>query len=160
VRWTGVVQPSSVCREPVISVDFFPTFLEILGLENKAKKPIDGVSLVPLLKQTGPLNRKAIYWHYPHYHTSSIGPCGAVRRGNYKLIEWFDETIYGPGNRFELYNLKEDIGEQNNLVKEMPQKARELRKLLANWRSEVKAQMLTPNPDYNPDKARKSGKQK
>ncbi|MHC4171516.1 MAG: sulfatase [Planctomycetota bacterium] len=158
VRWPGVVKPGSICSEPVISVDFFPTFLEILGLENKAKKAIDGVSIVPLLKQTGSLNRKAIYWHYPHYHSSSIGPCGAVRRGNYKLIEWFDETICGPGNRFELYNLKEDIGEQNNLAKKMPQKARELRKLLANWRSEVNAQMLTPNPDYNPNKAKKSGK--
>jgi len=160
VRWPGVVKPGSICAKPVISVDFFPTFLEILGLENKVKKPVDGVSLVPLLKQTGSLNRQAIYWHYPHYHSSSIGPCGAVRKDNYKLIEWFDETICGPGNRFELYNLKEDIGEQNNLAKEMPRKTRELKKLLANWRSEVNAQMLTPNPNFNPNKARKSGKWK
>ncbi|MHC4464748.1 MAG: sulfatase-like hydrolase/transferase, partial [Planctomycetota bacterium] len=96
VRWPGVVEPGSICSEPVISVDFFPTFLGILGLENKAKKPVDGVSLVPLLKQTGSLNRRAIYWHYPHYHSSSIGPCGAVRKDDYKLIEWFDETICGP----------------------------------------------------------------
>lgn len=156
VRWPGVTKPGSVCSEPVISVDFFPTFLEILGLENKAKKRIDGVSLVPLLAQSGPLSRQAIYWHYPHYHSSSIGPCGAVRKGDYKLIEWFDETICGAGNRFELYNLKKDIAEQKNLTKEMPGKTKELKKMLANWRNKVNAQMLTPNPNYNPGKAKKS----
>jgi len=156
VRWPGVTKPGSVCSEPVISVDFFPTFLEILALEKLAKKTIDGVSLVPILAQSGPLNRQAIYWHYPHYHSSSIGPCGAVRKGNYKLIEWFDETICGPGNRFELYNLKKDIGEQNNLTKEMPDKTRELKKTLANWRNKVNAQMLTLNPNYNPKKAKRS----
>jgi len=156
VRWPGLVQPGSISSEPVISVDFFPTFLRILGLENKAKKPIDGVSLLPLLRQSGTLNRQAIYWHYPHYHSSSIGPCGAVRKDDYKLLEWFDETICGPGNKFELYNLKQDIGEQNNLAKKMPKKTSELRKLLTNWRNKVNAQMLTPNPNYNPQKARKS----
>lgn len=156
VRWPGVVEPGSVCSEPVISVDFFPTFLEILGLENKAEKTVDGVSIVPLLVQSGPLSRRAIYWHYPHYHGSSIGPCGAVRCGDYKLIEWFDETICGGGNRFELYNLKKDIGEQDSLAKEMPRKTKELKKMLANWRNEVNAQMLTPNPNYNPKKAKKS----
>ena len=177
VRWPGVVQPGSICSEPVISVDFFPTFLRTLGLENKVKKPIDpvrnsgtpkkqeknnisngvdGVSLLPLLRQSGALNRQAIYWHYPHYHSSSIGPCGAVRKGDYKLLEWFDETICGPGNKFELYNLKQDIGEQNNLAKKMPEKTSELRELLTNWRNKVNAQMLTPNPNYNPQKAKKS----
>jgi len=111
---------------------------------------------VPLLKRTGALNRKAIYWHYPHYHSSSIGPCGAIRAGDYKLIEWFDESICGPGNRFELYNLKEDIDEQANLAKEMLEKTRELKKMLRNWRNKVNAQMLTPNPNFNPQKAKKS----
>ncbi len=156
VRWPSITKPGSVCSEPVTSVDFFPTFLEILGIVHEAKGPIDGVSLVPLLAQSGPLNRQAIYWHYPHYHSSSIGPCGAVRCGDYKLIEWFDETICGAGNRFELYNLKKDIAEQNNLTKEMPEKTKELKKMLANWRNKVNAQMLTPNPNYNPPKAKKS----
>ena len=171
VRWPGVTKADSVCGEPVISVDFFPTFLEILGLENKAKKTIDpvrnlrtvnkrekgnisngvdGRSLVPVLAQTGPLKRRAIYWHYPHYHGSSIGPGGAVRCGDYKLIEWFDESICGSGNRFELYNLREDISEKNNLAKEMPEKVKELKEMLANWRKKVNAQMMTPNPNYNP----------
>lgn len=177
VRWPELVKPGIICGEPVISVDFFPTILEIVGIENEAGKQVDpvrnsgtpsdqekgnisngvdGVSLVPLLKQTGTLNRQAIYWHYPHYHSSSIGPCGAVRAGDYKLIEWFDESIFGPDNRFELYNLKEDIGEQNNLAKKMPEKTEELRTMLQNWRNEVNAQMPTPNPNYNPTKAKKS----
>jgi arylsulfatase A len=160
VRWPGVVKPGTTCGEPVISVDFFPTFLDILGLERKLSHVIDGVSLVPLLKQSGGLNRKAIFWHYPHYHSSSIGPCGAVRAGDYKLIEWFDETICGPGKTFELYNLKQDIGEQNNLAKQRPEKTTELREMLSAWRNEVKAQMLTPNTNYNPKKAKKSGKRK
>ncbi|MBN2594600.1 MAG: DUF4976 domain-containing protein, partial [Sedimentisphaerales bacterium] len=160
VRWPGVVKPGSTCSEPVISVDFFLTFLEVAGVKDKAEKTIDGVSLLPLLTQKGRLSRPAIYWHYPHYHSSSIGPCGAVRAGDYKLIEWFDESICSPGNEFELYNLKEDIGEQDNLAKQMPERVENLKRILYKWRSEVKAQMLTPNPGYNPRKARKSGRRK
>ena len=156
VRWQGVTKPGSICSEPVISVDFLPTFVEILGLENKIPNPIDGVSLLPLLTQRDAFSRQAIYWHYPHYHSAGIGPCGAIRSGDYKLIEWFDETICGPANKFELYNLKEDIGEQNNLVKQIPEKLEELRKMLSNWRDKANAQMLTPNPNYDPQKAKKS----
>ena len=156
VRWPGMVQKGSTCSEPVTSVDIFPTFLEILDLKNKVPNTIDGLSLLPLLRQSGSLNREAIYWHYPHYHSSSIGPGGAVRMGDYKLIEWFDETISGLANRFELYNLKRDIAEQNNLSKKMPRKTEQLTKLLANWRKKVGAQMMTPNPDYEPKKAKKS----
>jgi arylsulfatase A len=157
VRWPGVTRPGSICSEPVISVDFFTTFVEILGLQNMVKNPIDGVSLVPLLKRSGSLKRKAVYWHYPHYHSSSIGPGGAVRCGDYKLIEWYDETICGRGNVFELYNLKDDIGELNNLAKKMSRKTEELSIMLANWRRKVNAQMMTPNPDYDSEKAEKSG---
>jgi len=160
IRWPGVVKPDSTSSDPVISVDFFPTFLEIAGLEDQMKKPIDGVSLVPALNRSGTLNRRAVYWHYPHYHSSSIGPCGAVRAGDYKLIEWFDESICGPGNEFELYNLKDDIGEQNNLAKKIPKRVEKLKKMLSNWRSEVNAQILAPNPNYDSRKAEKSGKRK
>jgi arylsulfatase A-like enzyme len=160
VRWPGVVKPGSICSEPVISVDFFTTFVDVLGLESKMPKQIDGVSIVPLLKGTGKLARRAIYWHYPHYHSAGIGPCGAVRSGDYKLIEWFDDTICGTDNRYELYNLKEDIGEKNDLSKKMPRKVDDLKKLLANWRNKVEAQMLTPNSNYNPQKAKKSQGQK
>ena len=76
--------------------------------------------------------------------------------GDYKLLEWFDETICGPSNRFELYNLKHDIGEKNNLAKKLPRKTRQLKELLANWRQKVGAQIMTRNPDYDPQKAKKS----
>lgn len=160
VRWPGVTKPGSVCSYPVISADFFPTFVDILGLESNMPKQIDGVSIVPLLTQRGIFSRQAIYWHYPHYHSAGIGPCGAIRSGDYKLIEWFDETICGPDNRYELYNLKEDIGEKNDLFKKMPRKVEELKRMLADWRVKVDAQMLTPNSNYNPQKAKKSKGQK
>jgi uncharacterized sulfatase len=156
VRWPGVVRRGSECKVPVISCDFFPTFLEIAGSKGKGPAAVDGESLVPLLEERGSLNRGGIYWHYPHYHRSSIGPCGAVRAGDYKLIEWIDESICGVGGKFELYNLKEDIGEKNNLANRMPHKVKELRRMLEDWRGEVGAQEMVPNPDYEPEKAKKS----
>jgi arylsulfatase A len=156
VRWPGVVRPGTTCREPVLSTDFFPTFREILGVTNVPQGPIDGVSLLPLLRQTGPLTRPALYWHYPHYHGSSIGPGGAVRAGDYKLIEWYDESIHGSSKSLELYNLKDDIGEQRNLAGQMPAKAEQMRRLLELWRRDVGAQEMSPNPDYDPKKAKRS----
>ena len=156
VRWPGVVQPHTTCGEPVISTDFFPTFREILGAADVGAESSDGVSLVGLLRQTRSLSRPALYWHYPHYHGSSIGPGGAVRAGDYKLIEWFDESIRGPGNRLELYHLKEDIGERNNLAAQMPAKAEQMRRMLALWRHHVGAQTMSPNSDYDPQKAKRS----
>lgn len=153
VRWPGVVQPGSVIAEPVSSVDFYPTVMEMLG-NNALDVPIDGVSLLPLLKGQKGLGRDALYWHYPHYHSSGIGPSGAVRKGDYKLIEWYDESIKGVESRYELYNLKEDIGEQNNLARERPGKTQELRQMLETWRREVGAQVLTPSPAYDPDRAK------
>lgn len=150
VRWPGVVEPGSTCSVPVSSVDFFPTFVEIAGLKNKVTHPIDGVSLVPLLKQTGGLDRDALFWHYPHYHHSS--PAGAIRAGDYKLIEYFED------GRLELYNLSKDIGEQHNLVREMPEKAKQLQQRLAAWRKSVGAKMPTPNPDYDPKRADQWGR--
>ena len=151
VRWPGVVQPGSVVTEPVSSVDFFPTVMEILG-SDAPDRPVDGVSLLPLLNGQEGLEREALYWHYPHYHGAGIGPSGAVRKGDYKLIEWYDESIKGPESRFELYDLKEDIGEQDNLAGERPDKTRELRRMLEAWRRDTGAQMLRPNPAYDPDR--------
>lgn len=147
VRWPAVVKPGSTCDVPVTSVDFYPTILAIAGVKDVPVKDIDGVSLVPLLRQSGRLRRGAIYWHYPHYHPCGATPCGAIRRGDYKLIEFYED------GRLELFNLKQDIGERNNLAAAMPQKAAELHKKLANWRRAVKAQMPTPNPDYDPSRA-------
>ena len=147
VRWPGVVEPGSTCDVPVTSVDFYPTILEIAGAKGVPGQNVDGVSLVPLLKRTGALQRDAIYWHYPHYHPGGATPCGAVRQGDYKLIEFYED------GRVELYNLRKDIGERNDVASDMPEMAAGLRKKLADWRRVVNAQMPTPNPDYVPESA-------
>lgn len=142
VLWPGVIQPGRVCRVPVSSVDFYPTFLEMAGL--KATSHIDGASLVPVLKQTGELTREALYWHYPHYSNQGGRPGAAIRQGDFKLIEFYED------DHVELYNLAQDLGETNNLATRQPEKAAELKQKLADWRSRVDVQMMRPNPEYRP----------
>ena len=149
VRWPGVVRPGSTCRAPVITIDFYPTFLAIADVPGDPKYLLDGRSLAPLLKQTGKLDRDAIYWHFPAYLQGYGGadrttPAGAIRSGDFKLLEFFED------GRLELYNLAEDIGQKNNLAEKMPEKTRELHRKLLAWRKNVKAPMPRPNPDYNP----------
>ena len=138
IKWPGVVEAHSTCSDPVTSTDFYPTMLEMAGLPLKPKQHVDGVSLLPLLKQKGKLKRQAIYWHYPHYHGSGSKPSGAIRSGNYKLIEWYED------NSVELYNLKDDIGEKNDLAAKMPEKAAEFRSLLHRWLKRTNAKVPTP----------------
>jgi arylsulfatase A len=143
VRWPGAVRPGSTCRVPVSSVDLLPTLVEIAGGAVPAK--IDGVSLIPLLRGAGELDREALYWHYPHYHHST--PAGAVRAGDFKLLEFYED------GKLELFNLREDLGETHDLAEQMPKKAQELRGLLDQWRRDVGAKMPTANPDYDPKRA-------
>jgi len=143
ICWPGVVQAGSICNVPVTSVDSYPTILEIAGIEPPSAMEIDGVSLVPLLKQRETLDREAIYWHYPHYHPGGATPFSAVRKGDYKLIEFFED------GRLELYHLKHDISEANDLATQVPEKTAELHKLLKDWRKRMNAQIPSPNPDYN-----------
>jgi arylsulfatase A-like enzyme len=142
IKWPSVTKPGSICSEVVTSTDFYPTMLEMASLPLIQDQHIDGLSLVPLLKQTEPLNRDAVYWHYPHYSNQGATPSSAIRAGDYKLIEFYED------NHVELYNLKEDIGEKNNLAEKMPKKARELQKMLHEWKQSVNAQMPQPNPGY------------
>jgi arylsulfatase A-like enzyme len=142
VKWPGVVKAGGTCEEPVISTDFYPTMLEMAGLPLKPQQHMDGESVVPLLKGPGGLRRKAIYWHYPHYSNQGGKPGGAIRSGDFKLIEFYED------DRIELYNLRADLGEQHDLAAEMPDKAAELRQMLHRWRTEVGAVMPQPNPDW------------
>lgn len=149
VDWPGVTKPGSACDEPVMTIDYYPTIAEMAGLELDADHRPDGVSIVPLLKQTGTLARDSLYWHYPHhqhYQLEGAMPYSAIRKGDWRLIEFFDD------DRVELYNLKDDPGEKNDLATTMPGKANELRSQLAAWRKEVGAQLPTPNPNYDPSK--------
>lgn len=144
VRWPGVVKAGSVCEDPVISVDYFPTILEMARLP---KRSVDGVSILPLLTQKGRLNREAIYWHYPHYSNQGGPPAGAVRYGDYKLIEFYED------GRLELFNLRDDLGERRNLVQKEPKKAAALHARLKRWRESVKAAMPAVNPNYDAAKS-------
>ncbi len=149
VYWPGVTKAGSVCDVPVIGMDIYRTILEAVGVKAGADKGVDSVSLVPLLRQTGGLKRDELFWHYPHYQHYQLGgatPYGAIHKGDYKLIEFFDDM------RVELYNLREDIGEQHDLAAKMPARVEELRARLHAWRKEVGAQMPTRNPTYDPAK--------
>jgi arylsulfatase A len=136
IRWPEVVPKKTICRTPVISTDFYPTLLDVSGLPYGTGKTLDGESIMPLLKRTGPLKRGAIYFHYPNYawHGSNqLG--GAVREGDYKLIERYDD------GSVELYNLADDLSEKRDLSLEMPQKAAELKHKLDSWLAESGAIM-------------------
>ncbi len=146
VRWPGKIK-SSITDAPVSTADFFPTFLEFAGMKLPTTEPIDGVSLVPLLTGAGSLQPRELFWHYPHYSPQGGEPGGAIREGDFKLVQMFEE------GRIELYNLSEDIGETKNLAETNPEKALELVNKLDLWRRTVGAQMMLPNPGY------KSGKQ-
>jgi arylsulfatase A-like enzyme len=145
VRWPGHVAPGSVCDEQVMGLDLYPTVLDIAGVKDVESLPIDGLSLTGLLKGRDGLGRDAIFWHYPHYHHTT--PVGAVRRGDWKLLEYFEYDQNDPA-RYELYNLIDDIGETNDLSGTQTAKRDELAEMLRNWRVSVDAHMPVPNPDY------------
>jgi arylsulfatase A len=87
---------------------------------------------------------RPLFWHYPHYSNQGGGPSGAIRVGDYKLIEWFED------HRVELFNLKEDLGERNDLATKMPERAADLARQLHAWQKSVDASFPTPNPGYKP----------
>ena len=140
IRAPGVTRPGSLCDTPVTSTDFYPTLLELAGLPLNPKQHCDGVSLLPLLRG-GDLARGPIFWHYPHYGNQGGSPCGAVRDGDWKLIEWYED------GRLELFNLRDDLGERHDLAAAKPDMAKELQGKLGAWRLSVGALMPTPNPD-------------
>ena len=144
IKWPGAPGAGSACSEPVISTDFYPTLLEIAGLPMRPEQHLDGKSLVPMLKGEGSLQREALFWHYPHYSNQGGFPGGAVRQGDFKLLERFED------GKVQLYNLRDDIGEQNDLAGSMPEKVEELRKLLHDWYKSVDAEFLYPKDEGAP----------
>jgi arylsulfatase A len=141
IRYPGVTQPGSICETPVHTADYYPTILELAGLkgDKERNKAIDGISLVPVLKNSSAeLNREALYWHYPHYYATT-SPVSAIRQGRWKLLEFFED------NHVELYNLESDLGESNDLASTNPKVANQLRDKLHAWRKSVNASMPSPN---------------
>jgi arylsulfatase A-like enzyme len=143
VRAPSVTRAGSTCATPVSSPDWLPTILALAGLPPRPAQQVDGVSLVPLLRGEK-LARGPLFWHYPHYGNQGGAPGGAVRDGDWKLIEWYEDGA------LELFNLAEDLGERRNLAAQRPDKVKELHAMLVAWRAEVKAAMPTPNPKFRP----------
>ncbi|RUL88508.1 sulfatase [Tautonia sociabilis] len=139
IAWPGVTDSGTTCDEPVISTDFYPTLLEIAGLPPKPEQHRDGVSLVPLLRgEASAVDRPggALFWHYPHYSNQGGFPGGAIRDGDLKLIERFED------GRVHLFDLSRDPGERRDLAAERPEAVERLRSRLHSWYEEVGAQFL------------------
>ncbi len=136
VRWPGIVKPGSTCSVPVISTDTYSTLLEAAGLKPVPEQAPDGESLLPLLRQTGSLQRKALYFHYPNYafhQRNRLG--GAIREGDFKLIRNYDD------DSLELYNLAADLGETRNLSATHPEMTQRLTAKLESWLKSSGARM-------------------
>lgn len=145
IKWPGVTKAGQVCSVPVTSTDLYPTCLAAAEAPMRPNQHSDGLSLKPLLTGKGEWKRESLFWHYPHYnsHPSSV-PSSVIRKGEWKLIETFDPE------GIELYNLTDDLSETHNLANERTDLVDALRRELEAWRQEVGAEMMKPNPDYDP----------
>jgi arylsulfatase A-like enzyme len=138
IRAPSVTRAGGVCRVPVVSTDFYPTILELLGLPARPEQHQDGVSLVPLLGGETALPRPALFWHYPHYSNQGGFPGGAVRMGPWKLIERYED------GRVHLFHLGDDPGERDDLAGGQADRVAAMRTRLHEWYREVGAQFLRP----------------
>ncbi|HTN38405.1 MAG TPA: sulfatase [Arachidicoccus sp.] len=149
IKWPGHGKNGTAENIPVISTDFYPTILEMTGIAVPKVYPKDGMSLTPLWsgdnKRVEGIEDRALYWHFPQYSNHGAqSPGGAIRYGDYKLIEYFENF------KVQLFDLKNDPGEHHDLASSMPKKVKELTKMLHSWQKKVKANMPTPNPDFDP----------
>jgi arylsulfatase A len=150
VRWPGRVKPDTTCDVPTSTIDLPPTIAAVCGVT--FPDGIDGVSILPLLKGGNQLARDTLYWHYPHYSPQGGRPSGAIREGDFKLIEFYEQ------GRRELFDLAQDIGERRNLVDRAPEQAKRLAAKLTSWRAELNAAMPGPNPNFVPDEQAADGR--
>lgn len=156
VRWPGVTKPGTTCGTPIMTIDYYPTFLDIAGATGDAahNRLVDGRSLLPLLRDSSTEFDRSLYWHYPHYHAGGDGPYSAIRSGNHRLIEFHEDE------RLRLFDLAADIGEQNDLAAQEPDRARAMHSKLQQWRTSLAAQMPTRNPAYDAARASEVGRRK
>ena len=151
IAWPGVTDSGGTCGVPVISNDFYPTLLEIAGLPARPEQHLDGVSLAPLLRDVGAtLDREALFWHYPHNSNQGGFPGGAIRAGDLKLIERFED------GRVHLFDLASDPGERADLADRRPEDVEDLRRRLHDWYDEVGARFLRPLEGGGPEPWRPS----
>jgi arylsulfatase A-like enzyme len=149
VAWPGKVAAGTTSDEVVQSTDFYPTILDLLGLKPRPGQEFDGISIVPVLKQSGSLAGRALFCLFTRYAQEQTPPGASVRQGDYKLIRFFHD---GPdlGHRYELYNLKDDIGETTNLADKMPDRVRAMDALIEGFLTDTRAVLPRPNPAYKP----------
>lgn len=143
ISWPGQIEPGKVCNSYFTTADWLPTFCEITGITN-LPGDVDGISIIPLIKDPERIRNydRPLFWHYPHFSNQMGRPAGAVRLGDYKLVE-----LYETGT-LELYNLREDMGENHDLSGTMKEKTVEMHRILTDWRINLGAQMPVPNPGY------------
>ena len=144
IRYPAKIKAGQRLHTPAVSTDIYPTILDLAGLPLRPEQHVDGVSLKPLLTdEADGLDREALYFHFPHYHhINSMGPAGAVRMGDHKLVEVFET------GEVELYNLRDDPEEQHDMAEEKPELPARLTKMLHDWRKKSGARMPTPNAAY------------
>ncbi len=150
VYWPGVVEQEAVSHQVITSPDYYPTILEMIGRKPKPGQIIDGISIVPALRGKR-LGREAVYGHFPH--NIPVVPCEMaswIRKGDWKLIHFYKLDENFP-NEYELYNLKYDIGEINNLADREPRRVREMLRMLNAHLRETGADVPKKNPNYDPD---------
>ena len=135
-----------IVNTPVTGVDLFPTLLELAGIENPID--LDGKSLVPLLKNEN-FETRSLFWHYPHYGNQGGDPSAIIRKGDWKLIHYFED------GKNELYNLIEDIGETNNIIDQFPGKGMDLKNELENWLRSTAAKIPKIDPQYDEEEEKK-----
>ncbi|MDD2380889.1 MAG: sulfatase [Mariniphaga sp.] len=156
VYWQGKIKAGTQSDVPVMNIDFYPTLLEVAGIDVPDGKKLDGKSILPILTGEGTFEQRPLFWHFPIYLQAYLKegdptqdplfrtrPGSAVRLGDWKLIQYFEN------NDLELYNLKEDLSEKNNLATTNQKKRNELLKILENWRKETHAPVsYALNPEY------------
>ncbi len=151
VRWPGRIKGGAVSDVVIQNSDVFCTLCDLADVAPARPTP-DGVSLRDvLLAGARELPARDLYWHFPHYHHLGLGPCGAIRSGAFKLIEWFDGSIGGAPERppYELFDLAADPGEHHDLAAGKAETCARLAGRLRAWRREVGAQEMTVNPDFD-----------
>jgi arylsulfatase A-like enzyme len=141
-QWPGRAPGGRVNETPVWQCDLYPTFLAAAGLPAEPDRHVDGVDVLATLTDGATLPRDPFCWHYPHYSNQGGGPTGAIRDGDWKLIEWYET------GRAALYNLREDVSESFDLSAECPERAAALLDRLRAWRHGINAGMPVPNPHY------------
>ena len=141
IKWPNTIKAGSVNHTPVISNDFYATFLAAAKLPFMPKQHTGGTNILPLL-QGETSKERALFWHYPHYSNQGGSPGSALRKGDWKLIRWYES------GKEELFNLKNDIGEQKNLVEQETKIAKSLAKKLDKWLKSEQALFPEKNPAY------------